>query len=71
MDTYFKETYTDALVVIKGDKVVFEKFLNGMNANQPHQMMSVSKSFAGLMGLLAVEEGKAKETDLVTQMCLS
>jgi CubicO group peptidase (beta-lactamase class C family) len=42
-----------------------------MNANQPHQMMSVTKSFAGLMGLLAVEEGKAKETDLVTQMCLS
>jgi CubicO group peptidase (beta-lactamase class C family) len=67
MKTYFKETYTDALLVVKGNKVVFEKYLNGMNANQPHQMMSVTKSFAGLMGLLAVEEGKAKETDPVTK----
>lgn len=67
MDTYFRESYTDALVVIDGDKIVFEKFLNGMNADQPHQMMSVTKSFAGLFGLMAVEDGKAKERDPVTQ----
>jgi CubicO group peptidase (beta-lactamase class C family) len=67
METYFRETYTDSLVVVKGDRIVFEKYLNGMDADQPHQMMSVTKSFAGLFGLMAVEEGKAKETDRVTQ----
>lgn len=67
MDTYFKETYTDALVVVKGDTVVFEKYFNGMDADHPHQMMSVTKSFAGLMGLLAVEAGKAKESDLASK----
>lgn len=66
MKTYFKETYTDALVVVKGNKVVYEHYDNGMNADHPHQMMSVTKSFAGLFGLMAVEDGKAKESDLVT-----
>ena len=66
MDTFYKKTFTDSLVVIKGDKVVYEKYLNGMNENQTHQMMSVTKSFAGLIGLMAVEDGKVKESDLVT-----
>ena len=68
METYFRETYTDTLVVIQGSKVVFEQYLNGMNTNHPHQMMSVTKSFAGLFGLLAVEDGNVKETDLVTKL---
>lgn len=67
LDTYFKETFTDAFVVIKGDQIVFEKFLNGMHADQPHQMMSATKSFAGLLGLIAVDEGKLYEADKVTK----
>lgn len=67
MDTYLKKTFTDAFVVVKGDSVVYEKYFNGMNADQTHQMMSVTKSFAGLMGLMAVEDGKVKESDLVTK----
>lgn len=66
MDTYFKKTFTDSIVVVKGDTVVYEKYFNGMNANKTHQMMSVTKSFAGLIGLMAVEDGKVKESDLVT-----
>lgn len=64
-DTYLQETFTDALVVIHGDAIVFERYLNGMHANQPHQMMSVTKSFAGLFGLLAVADGKLGEDDLL------
>lgn len=66
MATFLKETFTDALVVIKGDNIVYEKYFNGMHADQPHQMMSVTKSFGGLLGLMAVEDGKLKEEDLVT-----
>ncbi|MGW8226146.1 MAG: serine hydrolase domain-containing protein [Anaerolineales bacterium] len=66
LETYLKETFTDAFVVIKGDQIVFEKFLNGMHANQPHQMMSATKSFAGLLGLISVEEGKLSEDDKVS-----
>ncbi|WP_018968583.1 serine hydrolase domain-containing protein [Rubritalea marina] len=67
MDTFLRETYSDTLVVVKGGKVVYEKYLNGMNANQPHQMMSVTKSFAGLFGLMAVADGKVSESDLVAK----
>ncbi len=64
---WLKETWTDALVVIRGDRIVYEKYLNGMTPNTPHQMMSATKSFAGLLGLMAVADGKLKESDLVTK----
>jgi CubicO group peptidase (beta-lactamase class C family) len=67
MATFMKKTYTDSLVVIRGNNIVYEKFFNGMHPKQPHQMMSVTKSFCGLLGLMAVEEGKVKEEDLVTK----
>ena len=68
MNAWLRETYTDAVVVIHGDKIVFERYLNGMHSNRPHQMMSVTKSFAGLFGLLAVADGFAKEGDLIEQL---
>ncbi len=64
---FLKESYADAIVVIRGDQIVYEKYLNGMHPNQPHQMMSVTKSFGGLLGLMAVDDGKLKEDDLVTK----
>ncbi len=67
MTTFLQETYTDAVVVIRGDNIVYEKYFNGMHPNQPHQMMSVTKSFGGLMGLMAVEDGKLREEDPVTK----
>ena len=39
-----------------------------MHADHPHQMMSVTKSFAGLFGLMAVEDGHLKESDMVTDI---
>lgn len=67
METHLLETYTDALVVVQGDQIVFEKYFNGMHPLQPHQMMSVTKSFTGLFGLMAVEAGQASEDDLIVK----
>ena len=61
MAAFLEQTYTDAFVVVRGDTIVYEKYFNGMHANHPHQMMSVTKSFAGLLGLMAVDAGKLKE----------
>ena len=68
LPTWMKETYTDALVVVHDGHVVWERYLNGMHADQPHQMMSVTKSFAGLFGLIAVSEGAISEDALVTDI---
>jgi len=67
LDAFMKETWTDALVVIRGNEIVYEKYLNGMTPNTPHQMMSATKSFGGLLGLMAVADGKLKESDPVTK----
>ena len=67
MATYLRETYTDSIVVIKGGTIVWERYLNGMNANAPHQMMSVTKSFAGLFGLIAQSQGLLSEDDPITK----
>jgi len=68
VETWLKETYTDAVVVIHGDRIVFERFLNGMHSHQPHQMMSVTKSFGGLFGLMAVADGLVSEDDSVASI---
>jgi len=67
MAEFLKETWTDAIVVIRGNEIVYEKYLNGMTPNTPHQMMSATKSFGGLLGLIAVAEGKLKESDPVAK----
>lgn len=54
---FLRETYTDALLVLTADRVVYEHYANGMHGAHPHQMMSVTKSFAGLFALMAATEG--------------
>jgi len=65
---FLRETYTDSLVVIHGDAIAHETYDNGMRADQPHQMMSCTKSFAGLLALLAVSEGRMSEDDVVKDL---
>lgn len=66
-EEFLKETYTDAFVVIKGDEIVFERYMNGSSQNQPHIMMSCTKSFTGLFGLMAVHDGLVSEDEYPTK----
>ena len=59
--TFLRETYTDSLLIATPDRLVFEHYSNGMHAAQPHQMMSVTKSFAGLFALIAAADGLLDE----------
>jgi len=49
---------TDALVVIKGDEIIFEKYAHGFTQAKPHLLWSVSKSFASAMIGMAIADGK-------------
>ena len=60
--TFLRETYTDSLLVATPDHLVYEHYSNGMHATQPHQMMSVTKSFAGLFALIAAADGLLDES---------
>ena len=63
--SFLRETFTDSLTVTLGDTIVHESHLNGMTAQTPHQMMSCTKSFAGLFALMLIEDGGASETDTI------
>lgn len=67
LDTYLIESYTDSLVVVTPDGIAHESYLNGMAPLQPHQMMSATKSFAGLFGLMAVAYDYLEQDDPVVK----
>lgn len=45
-----------SVLVIKGDKVVFEQYDNGQSADTPHMLASGTKSFVGVMAVAAIED---------------
>jgi CubicO group peptidase (beta-lactamase class C family) len=65
---FLRETYTDSLLVATPDRLVYEHYANGMHANQAHQMMSCTKSFAGLFALMAAADGRLDESQMVTDV---
>jgi CubicO group peptidase (beta-lactamase class C family) len=61
------KTDSDAVVVLHKDKLVHETYRNGMTWQDPHILMSVSKSMLGLVAGTLVERGELAENDLVTK----
>ncbi|MFC3614069.1 serine hydrolase domain-containing protein [Lutimaribacter marinistellae] len=54
IETAIEGTQTDALVVLRQGRIAHELYRNGMGAQDPHILMSVSKSMLGLLaGILA------------------
>jgi CubicO group peptidase (beta-lactamase class C family) len=61
------KTDSDAVVILHKDKLVHETYRNGMTWQDPHILMSVSKSMLGLVAGTLVERGELAENDLVTK----
>ena len=68
LPTFLRQTYTDAFLVATPDRLVYEYYDNGMHATAPHQMMSCTKSFAGLFALMAAAQGRLSESQQVTDI---
>ena len=51
-------THTDAALVLHHGRIIDERYFNGMTPATPHLMFSATKSMAGLMAAVAIEEGK-------------
>ncbi|MCQ1060862.1 beta-lactamase family protein [Photobacterium sp. ZSDE20] len=47
----------NSLLVLKDDKLVFEKYFNGWKADEPHTIQSVSKSLTSLLAGIATQQG--------------
>src|ERR1700678_2228077 len=48
-DEFCARTYTDALIVVRGDTVLHERYFGEMTPATRHIVMSVSKSVAGMV----------------------
>jgi CubicO group peptidase (beta-lactamase class C family) len=67
-EQFLKETDTDGLVILHRGAVVAEYYGNGMTADDPHILMSVSKSMLGLLvGLIGLEVERPV-TDVLPQL---
>lgn len=63
---YLESTYADATLILKDGRVVYEAYHEGMPAENPHLLWSVTKSFGGLIATQLLEEGTLKADALIT-----
>lgn len=63
---YLEATYADATLIMKDGKVIYEAYHEGMPAENPHMLWSVTKSFGGLIATQLLEEGTLKADALIT-----
>jgi CubicO group peptidase (beta-lactamase class C family) len=59
-------TFTDGFIVLLHGQVVLEDYRNGLTPQQPHLLMSVSKSIMGTLAGILVGDGKLDPNKLVT-----
>lgn len=59
----FERTYTNALLIIKNDKIVFERYRNYTNPETRFLSMSMAKSITSILIGVALTEGKIKSVD--------
>ena len=67
LEKIMADTDSDAVVILHDDKLVHEIYRNGMTANDPHILMSVSKSMLGLVAGTLVERGELAIDNLITK----
>jgi CubicO group peptidase (beta-lactamase class C family) len=52
-----RRTYSDALLVLHHGHLVYERYDNDLAPDQRHLLASVTKSFTGLLTLMAIDDG--------------
>ena len=60
------ETWTDAVVIVHDGRIVLESYGNGMTAQTPHLMMSVTKSVVGCVTGILADQGRLDPDEQVS-----
>lgn len=58
LEDWLQRTSTDGLLVMHGGRIVYEAYCDYRPSDMPHQLLSMSKSFAGLIAAMLIAEGK-------------
>ena len=68
LEAFLRETDTDGMAIVHRGRLVFEHYANGMTAETPHILMSVSKSMLGLLvEELGLDTGR-EVTDIIPEL---
>ena len=65
LDSVLKGTDTDAFIALRDGKVLVEQYFNGQRPDSKHIMMSVTKSFTGIIAEMMILEGLLDENELI------
>lgn len=57
-EEFVSTSYTDAMMVLRNDAIVYETYRNGMTQDTPHHCFSVTKSFLGLIAETLIATGQ-------------
>ncbi len=58
--------YTDGIIVLHKGNIVYEKYFSELTPERVHAVMSVTKSFTGLLAAMLFAEGRLDPTKLVS-----
>ncbi|MEE6169844.1 MULTISPECIES: serine hydrolase domain-containing protein [unclassified Mycolicibacterium] len=64
-DEYLRRSHTDGVIVLNGQEIVFERYFGDFSADTTHIVMSISKSFCGMLAGVLVA---ADDVDLAAQV---
>ena len=67
LDEYLEQADVQGFLVLKDDRVIFEKYLHGASPQDRFLSMSVEKSIVSVLFGTVVDEGKIKVADAVTK----
>ena len=74
-EEFLERSYTEALIVLHGQAIVFEHYANGMTAATPHMGFSITKSLVGLVAERMIAAGlvdpAVRAGDLVPELAPS
>ena len=62
-EEYIKKTKTTALIVIRNDTIIYEKYFNGFQEDDLSMAMSMTKSFVNTLIGIAIDEGYIKNVN--------
>ncbi len=66
--TELEQRHTNIFVVMRNDRIIYERYANGYDRNKPHYTASLAKALVGGLSLmLAVDDGLIRPEDKVSQ----
>jgi CubicO group peptidase (beta-lactamase class C family) len=66
LESFLRSTETTAFIVVKGDRLIYERYFNGYDHDSTQTSFSVAKSFASALVGIAIQDGFIALDDPIT-----